>query len=247
MPTVSDYSDQLLIQSANGNAEKLALLRARVAAGEPAAYVAGFLEFAGHRFKIDQRAYITDPEAQNLVRVVIEQGSQLASVNAALNILEFGVGAATLAITIKLAHPEWTLSGIDIDATALDLAAENAASFGVDIPLYQSDFLAGWPLSPPDIVFGDPPWGGSDDLYDSERDEHYYLQMPAASTFPPDGERTGIHDELIRRMVALDWNSLLILNYGILPIEVIARSAAPLRQWQLVHPQPEISVLIGRV
>ena len=37
-------------------------------------------------------------------------------------------------------------------------------------------------------------WGNASDLYDSHRDEHYYRQMPAASAFPPDGQRTAIHD-----------------------------------------------------
>ena len=135
-----------------------------------------------------------------------------------------------------------------IDPAALDLAAENTLLHGVKIDLITSDYLSGSPQdgTEPDIVFGDPPWGNASDLYDSHRDEHYYRQMPAASAFPPDGQRTAIHDELIRRIVARGWRSLLILNYGILPRELVARSAQPLAEWRLLHPQPQLSVLVGR-
>ena len=94
-------------------------------------------------------------------------------------------------------------------------------------------------------MFGDPPWGDAEDLYDGVRDEAWYRQMPERSAFPGGAGRTTIHDELIRRFAALSWPSLLILNYGILPRELIERSVAPLRRWQLLHPRPEISVVAG--
>ncbi len=240
--------DELLQLAADGDPTRLEALRLRVAAGEAPAYVAGFLSFGGRRFRIDPRAFITDPETWWLTEVALEQGRGLAAQGRVPQILEFGVGAGTLAITVKLAQPDWPVSGIDIDAAALELAAENARLHGVDLGLVQSDYLSGWPpaAAVPDIIFGDPPWGGAEDLYDGERDEGYYLQMPAASAFPPGGERTGIHDRLIRSVVERGWNSTIILNYGVLPRPVIARSAAPLGQWSLAHPQPGISVLIGR-
>jgi methylase of polypeptide subunit release factors len=240
--------DELLLLAADGDPARLVALRLRVQSGEAPAYVAGFLSFGGRRFHIDPRAFITDPETWWLTEVVLEQGRKLAVQSRPRRILEFGVGAGTLAITVKLSQPEWAVSGIDIDAAALELAAENARLHGVDIDLAQSDYLSGWPATAPepDIIFGDPPWGGAEDLYDGQRDENYYLQMPAVSAFPPGGERTGIHDCLIRSVVERGWDSTIILNYGVLPRPVIAQSAAPLGHWTLAHPQPGISVLIGR-
>lgn len=241
--------DELLVEAAGGDPGRLQALRARVAAGEPAAYVAGLLRFGGRRFLCDRRAFITDPETLWLAQAAIDQGRQLqAALGRPPRMLEFGVGAGTLAITVKLAAPDWPVAGIDIDAGALELAAENARLHGVDIALHQSDYLSGWPAHapPPDLVFGDPPWGDAHDLYDAERDERYYAQMPAASAFPRSGGRTGIHDELIRRLVASGWSTSLLLNYGTLPAAVIARSAAPLREWRLLQPVAGISLLLGR-
>jgi release factor glutamine methyltransferase len=248
MALVDAWSESLLLLAAKGDAHALEAFRARVAAGEPAAYVVGFTVFAGRRYRIDRRAFITDVETEYLTDAVLGQGRRLQrELGRPPRILEFGVGAGTLAITVKLAEPDWIVCGLDVDAAALTLAAENAALHGVDIGLIESDYFDGWPdAAEPDLIFGDPPWGAATDLYDHYRDEHYYQQMPLASAFPPAGGRTGIHDELIRRVVARGWRSLLMLNYGTLPEDAIAMSAAPLAQWRLLHPQAGLSVLVGR-
>jgi methylase of polypeptide subunit release factors len=249
MSALDAWSESLLRLAADGDRQTPEAQRARVAAGEPAAYVVGFTVFAGRRFRIDQRAFITDPETEYLTDAVLDHGRRLQrQLGRAPRVLEFGIGAGTLAITVKLAEPDWIVAGLDVDAGALSLAAENAQQHGVEVKLVESDYFDAWPAdsSAPDLIFGDPPWGSASDLYDAHRDEHYYRQMPAASAFPPGGQRTAIHDQLLRRVTALEWPSLLLLNYGTLPLDVIARSAAPLREWHLLHPQPGLSVLVGR-
>jgi methylase of polypeptide subunit release factors len=243
----SDDDDRLLQLAAAGDAGKLAALRERVNAGEPAAYVAGFLEFRGRRFAIDPRAYITDPELTHLIDLVAEEGRRLEEhLGRPPSLLEFGVGAGVLAITVKLEHPHWRVSGLDIDPAALAVARENARSHGVSVALLESDYFSAWdPASPPDLIFGDPPWGGPEDLYTDQRGAGYYRRMPAKSAFPPGGDRCGIHRELIARVRALRWTSRLVLNYGVLPPEVIADSAAPLSSYQVIHPQPHLSVVVG--
>ena len=240
--------DSLLILAASGDEGLLAKMRQRHAAGEPAPYVAGFLLFRGHRFTMDHRAYITDPELTHLVDAVASAGTSLAAqLRRPLRLLEFGIGAGTLSLSLKIEHPEWSFTGLDIDPPALALARTNAAAHGVALELLESDLLSAWPAAaePPDLLFGDPPWGGPTDLYDETRDGHYYDQMPALSAYPGGTSPCGIHDELIRRLCALGWPSALILNYGVLPAAVIERSAAPLAEWRVVHPRPDISVLLG--
>ncbi|GMU42483.1 MAG: methyltransferase [Xanthomonadales bacterium] len=239
-----------LVAAAADDPRRLAELRARVASGEPTAYVAGFIEYAGRRFAMDRRAFITDPESRPLLDQAFAEGRRLQpTLTRPLRVLEFGVGAGTLAITLKLAAPGWELWGLDVDPPALELARENALRHGVELNLLHSDYLSGWPANetPPDLIFGDPPWGDAGDVYADGRDARYYEQMPRASAFPQQGGRSGIHDELIRRLAASGWRSLLLLNYGMLPEDLIARSAAPLRQWQILQPRPGISLLRGRM
>jgi methylase of polypeptide subunit release factors len=246
---VDPTGDALLQIAAEGKPGRLAELRARVAAGEPAPYAAGFLFFRGRRFAIDARAYITDPELSHLVDVVGSAGRALAQqLGRPLTLLEFGVGAGTLAISVKLENAAWTVHGLDVDADALALAGQNARELGAAINLLHSDFLSAWPreTAAPDVIFGDPPWGTDDDVYDAGRPAVYYRHMPAASAFPPGGSRCGVHDELIAQVRARRWRSLLVLNYGVLPAAVVAASAAPLREYHFVSPRPNLRILVGR-
>lgn len=238
--------DALLRLAADADPARLAALRARVSAGEPAPYAAGFLVFRGRRFAMDRRAYVTDPELTHLIDAVLAEGDALQTrLGRPPRVLEFGVGAGTLAITLALERPHWRLTGLDVDAAALDLARDNAREHQVPLDLLCSDFLAAWPATtpPPDLLFGDPPWGSATDLYDDERDETYYRHMPEHSVFPPGGSRTGIHDELLRQLAARRWPTLALLNYGVLPREEIARSAAPIARWTVSHPRPGLSLL----
>lgn len=242
-------TEALLLEAAGADERRLENMRERVRAGEPAAWVAGFLRFRGRRFASDPRAYITDPELTHLLDVVCEVGDGLQQqLDRPLRVLDFGTGAGTLAISVKLERPGWQLSGIDIDPAALTLAAENAALHSVSLSLCQSDQLSGWPevWPAPDLIFGDPPWGSEEDLYaDAERDAAYYHRMPAASAYPRGG-RTAIHDELIRQLCLRKWPATLVLNYGVLPAVLIKQSAASLQRHRLVQPSTGMSVLIAR-
>lgn len=237
----------LLRLAAAGDEQRLEHLEARVRAGEPAAYAAGFLVFAGRRFRSDPRAFITDPETVLLVDAVIDEGTRMqALLERPLRVVEFGVGGGALAISVKLARPDWSLCGLDIDPAALQLAAENAALHGVHVDLLTSDLFSAWEGAPPDIVFGDPPWGGAGDLYDEDRDEAYYRQMPTASAFPAGDSPTAIHDALIADLLRRCWPSLLWLNYGVLPETTILRSAQGLAECRIVEAGAGLRLLRGR-
>jgi release factor glutamine methyltransferase len=247
-PRADPRSDDLLVIAAEGDAARLADLRRQHDAGTPAPYLAGFILFRGHRFQIDPRAYITDPEATHLVDTVVCEGRRLAAKLARPpRLLEFGIGAGALSISLKIEQPDWSVTGLEIDPPALALARANSAAHAAPVGLIESDYFSGWPAdaAPPDILFGDPPWGGPTDLYDDARDAGYYQRMPARSAFPGGDTPCSIHDELIRRLCARAWPTTLILNYGVLPLEVIGRSASPLLDWRLVHPAPRLSILIG--
>ncbi len=241
--------DELLLLAAGGDAALLRLMRARVAAGEPAPYVAGFLCFRGRRFRIDPRAYITDPESTYLVDLAAEEGAALArKLGRPPLVLEFGTGAGTLAISLQLDHPSWAVTGLDLDPDALALAQANAREHGAAVALFASDSFSAWPVgaAAPDLIFGDPPWGSAEDLYDPQRGADYYRRMPARSAFPPGENRCAVHDEIIARVRERGWASTLVLNYGVLPRALVLRSAAALREHRLVCPAPGLTLLVGR-
>jgi release factor glutamine methyltransferase len=238
----------LLAEAAAGSSQRLAELSARVAAGEPAAYAAGFLRFRDRRFAIDPRAYVTDPELTDLVDAVAAEGLAFAAARARPPvILEFGVGAGTLAISLQLEHPEWTILGLDVDEAALDVARINVAQHGVAVRLLQSDMLDGWPadLPAPDIVFGDPPWGGETDLYADDRDAEYYHRMPPKSAYSGGDNPCALHDRLLAALRERHWPTRVVLNYGVLAAETIDRSTRLLHERQIRHPAPGLTIVSG--
>jgi len=241
--------EALLALAAGGDRARLEAMLASCRAGEPAPYVAGFLIFRGRRFCIDRRAYITDPEITHLVDIVAATGVELENqLGRPPCLLEFGVGAGPPAISLQLEHLHWQVGGLDFDRAALELARENARGFGLVMDFFESDYFSGWPggRTPPDLIFGDPPWGDAGDLYDSSRGADYYRQMPPKSAFPSGGgSRCAIHDELIRRVGLLGWPSQLVLNYGVLPRDLIEKSCAPLLEKRLLSPRPGLTVMVG--
>ncbi|PTY03848.1 hypothetical protein DB347_21730 [Opitutaceae bacterium EW11] len=245
---ISASEDELLVAAAQGDERLLERLRSRVRSGEPAPYVAGFIEFRGRRFHIDPRAYITDPEVTHLIDVVGEEGDALErEFGRSLRVLEFGTGAATLAVSLKLEHPRWTVAGLDVDRDALALASENVSAHSAMVELIESDFFSSWPADrpQPDLIFGDPPWGSAEDLYNPSRDAEYYRQMPPRSAFPSGG-RTGMHDAVVRHIQERGWTSLLVFNYGVLPRGLVEASASRLKRWQIRSPGPQVSIVVGR-
>ncbi|MCC5790279.1 MAG: methyltransferase [Opitutales bacterium] len=248
MKITDPQGDRLLQIAARGEESILRDYRARHRQGEPAAYIAGFLIFRGRRFAVDSRAYVTDPELTHLLEQVLREGDRLErTLQRPPRLAEFGIGAGTLAITIALERPHWSLTGLEIDVQALALAAENAQSHQVRLRLWESDFLSGWPSAeePPDLLYGDPPWGTEHDLYDEERDHTYYQHMPYHSVFPSGNSRTGMHEKLVAEVVRSSWGTLLLLNCGILPPDEIQRFAEPLSNYRIIEPEPNLRLLRG--
>jgi hypothetical protein len=212
--------------------------------GDPVPYIIEAIEFRQRTFKLDRRAYITDPELTHLVDAVLQTiDAFTAREGRSPLVAEFGVGCGSLSISIKLERPDVEIVGVEIDHSAIALARENAAQFGVDIPIIESDFFTSWSRSDaPDIIYGDPPWGETTDLYDDVRSADYYHAMPVMSAYPVGG-KAAVHEGLLRHVQSKGWTSLLLLNCGVLPnlilndLEVLTCTATRL------HPAPELTIL----
>lgn len=239
-----------LAAACTGDPARLKRWLKRRLTGEPLAYILGELTFRGRRFRIDKRAYITDPETSHVVDAVLAASDAFSAQQGRAPIVaEFGCGCGSLGLSLKLERPNVAYVGLELDADALALARLNAEQYHLDVSLVESDLFDAWPLAaPPDFIFGDPPWGADDTLYDAERDAAHYHAMPAASAFPLGG-RTGVHAQLLRAVRLLGWRSHLVLNGGVLPpteLRTVALSAGAV--WvEIAAPRPGISLLHCRM
>ncbi len=232
-----------------GDPERLRRWLKRRLAGEPLAYILGWLEFRGLRFAVDSRAYITDPELTHLVDAVLNRVRTLpAAAGQGPLLAEVGVGCGSLALALKRALPAARIVGLDLHPGALALAASNASAHGLELRLVESDLFESWPadLPPPDLIYGDPPWGDAASLYAEDRPAAHYLAMPAASAFPIGG-RTGVHSQILRAVAARGWASEIWLNGGILSPDELRAAAAAAPECEIVAAAPRLSLLRCRM
>jgi len=238
-------SDLAALAAAAADAPQLRRWLKRRLAGEPLAHITGRFVFRGREFLVDKRAYVTDPELTHLVDAVLAAAQRFTATHGRPPLIaEIGVGCASLAITLKHALPEARVVGLELDPDALAVAARNVELHGVPLTLIESDLFASWPtdLPPPDLVYGDPPWGDESMLYDDDRPAGHYHAMPPVSAFPLGGP-TGVHKQILQEIAGRGWLSEVWLNGGVIPRERLTALGALAPAHAVLSPAAGISLL----
>jgi release factor glutamine methyltransferase len=140
---------------------------ARRRAGEPVAYILGYREFYGRKFKCTPAALIPRPETELLLEELIVATPMRYEGNPArmtLDVLDVGTGTGCIAITLAL---ECAPTGIEIRVCACDLsrdalaiARENANALGAtNIELIESDWFSAFDAHKIfDVIVSNPPY-----------------------------------------------------------------------------------------
>lgn len=143
----------------SGQANAIQTCLARRLAGEPVAYILGYREFYGHRFRVTPDVLIPRPETELLVEAVLQN---LPSDRPA-RVLDLGTGSGCVAISLALARPDCLLTGLDVSSAALAVARENAQSLGARVELLVSDWFATLADRVFDVIVANPPYIARDD------------------------------------------------------------------------------------
>ncbi|MEO8632873.1 MAG: HemK/PrmC family methyltransferase, partial [Chloroflexota bacterium] len=114
-------------------------LVARRSRGEPVAYLRGFKEFYGLRFRVDPRVLIPRPETELLVDAARERIA-----GRTLTVVDVGTGSGAIAVAIAAHEHRVRVIATDLSADALAVAESNALANGVAdrVELRQGDLLA---------------------------------------------------------------------------------------------------------
>ena len=100
-------------------------LVARRRANEPLAYIVGWREFYGRRFRVTPDVLVPRQETEALIETALkEQGVH--------DVLDIGTGSGCIAITLAMEKPEWSVTAVDVSAAALAVAITNASRLGVN-------------------------------------------------------------------------------------------------------------------
>lgn len=106
-------------------------LMERLAAGEPAAYIIGHVDFFGAQILVDRRVLIPRQETEQLMTLVQPKG----------RLLDLCCGSGAIGISLNKKYPDLEVTLVDVSLDALDVAKKNADLNQVEVTILQSNFL----------------------------------------------------------------------------------------------------------
>lgn len=125
----------------------------RLAKHEPAQYIIGYAPFFGHQFKVTPATLIPRVETEDLVEWCLAVGAKHH-----LKVLDLGTGSGAIAVSLKLARPQWEVWASDISQAALTVAMFNAQRLNAQVHFCQSDVFAAFKGEKFDLIVSNPPY-----------------------------------------------------------------------------------------
>jgi release factor glutamine methyltransferase len=122
---------------------------------EPVQYIVGETDFSGLRLKVDRRALIPRPETELLIEMVVAR-----RVGPPETVLDLGTGGGAIALALARVWPAAKITAVDVSATPLELARENAVATGAaNVTFVESDWFARLPAGERfDVIVANPPY-----------------------------------------------------------------------------------------
>ena len=120
----------------------------------PLAYILGYKEFYGRKFKVTPATLVPRPESEDMITELLRLTSSDIS---SKNLIDIGTGSGCLGITAKLERPSLQVLLTDISDAALQVAEENAQNLGAEVRLRKQDLLYGH-IEPLDYILANLPY-----------------------------------------------------------------------------------------
>jgi release factor glutamine methyltransferase len=134
--------------------------------GEPIAYILGYKDFCGLRFKVNKNVLVPRPDTESLVEFIENRvrSQKLGIKSQELSILDVGTGSGCIAITLakrcQVSGVRCKVYASDISSNALTVAKENAKKHQVKIKFIHSNLLEKINFIP-NILIANLPYGWS--------------------------------------------------------------------------------------
>lgn len=134
---------------------------ARIAAGEPLAYVTGSQPFWTLDLKVTKDTLVPRPDTEVLVETVLK-----LDLPEDARIVDLGTGTGAIALSLASERPDWSITATDIYAPTLDVAQFNAEKHDLEHVrfVYGSWFK---PLGREffDVIVSNPPYIDAEDIH----------------------------------------------------------------------------------
>jgi release factor glutamine methyltransferase len=125
-------------------------VRRRAVEREPVAYIVGHRAFRRLELAVDSRVLVPRPETELLVELAL-------GLAAGARVLDCCCGSGAVALALKDERPDLAVSGSDVDAAALAVAAANGARLRLEVSWHLADLLNGLPDAY-DAIVANPPY-----------------------------------------------------------------------------------------
>jgi len=174
-------------------------------AHEPLAYIRGFTEFYGRKFKVNRRVLEPRPESEAMIDI-------LKSLKLAKNavVADIGTGSGALGITAALELHNYSVDLYDIDANCLAVARHNAALHELHLHCYKRDLL-NRPVRPYDALLANLPY------IPSHWGIHRSIHMEPRIAFNGGKEGLDVYRRLFEQISKLSWQPKYIFAESLPP------------------------------
>jgi release factor glutamine methyltransferase len=135
---------------------KLAQLILKRTHGVPIAYLTGSREFWSLPLSVTPDVLVPRPETEILVQHALEL---LPDGEDACSVLDLGTGSGAIALSLATERPRWTITGVDLSAQALTVAACNARALELShITWRQGSWFDAVPGERFHLIVANPPY-----------------------------------------------------------------------------------------
>jgi release factor glutamine methyltransferase len=144
-------------------------------AREPVAYILGRKAFRWIELSVDRRVLIPRPDTETLVEVALSLAADGARVH------DVGTGSGAIALAMKAERPDLVVTASDSSPEAVEVARENAARLGLDVPVA---IARGLPAGEYDVVVANLPYVREDEWEDLAPEIRLYEPREALVSGP---------------------------------------------------------------
>ena len=172
---------------------------------EPVAYITGHKEFFGLTLQVDHR--VLDPRADT--ETLVEWALSCLADTSSPDVVDLGTGSGAIALALKHARHDATVSAVDASADALAVASANAERLALPVTFHHGSWLSPLNGHTFDAIISNPPYVASDDEHLASL-KHEPLSALASGADGLDDIRTIVREAAQH----LKPNAWLLLEHG---------------------------------